>query len=353
MHKLLIVAVVLIWVVVPWARSDAQAPQPQSWCVSVWYPSSEHPGGYDSILNNIDVIHEVNPFWYSPTPDGDLNVGQNAEDPAKLAAWRDANLLILPTIVSFHMSAMIEDPDVRARHIENIVDLVERMDYDGIDIDYESFGLHTRDDFSAFIEDLAVALHANDRLLSMAVHAKTADSTTWWEGAAAQDWNQLAPAVDVFRIMTYDYHGGTSEPGPIGPPVWSSEVLDYAASIVPLEKVRLGLHFYGYSWRRSDAVPVPWESVNRWVEQFDLTIERDPADMEAQMTFKVQGLPRQTVVVADAESLAFKLAMIRETHPTLGGVAIWGLGGEDPENWGVLQDYLVAECSQSSLAGSQ
>ena len=242
------------------AQSAAQDDDP-SWCVSVWYPSAEHPGGMDSILNNLDAIHEVNPFWYAAAADGRLLTSPGAEDTEKLQTWREAGLLILPTIA--HASAFAIGDDLRAEHLETIVALVEQWDYDGIDIDYESFPLATRDDFSEFIETLSARLHANGRLLSIAVHAKTVDQSPY-EGAAAQDWTRLAPAVDFFKIMTYDFTSGASrQPGPIGPPEWSRDVLAYAATVTDLGKVRLGLHFYGYRWQRGDVMVTTWESLQR------------------------------------------------------------------------------------------
>jgi spore germination protein len=317
--------------------------QARTWCVSVWYPSSEHPGGLDTITHNLDVIDEVNPFWYSANADGTLILSPGAEDAEKLQVWRDAGLLILPTVA--HASPFAISDEHRASNIDAIVALVERMDYDGIDIDYESFPLSTRDDFSNFIETLSPRLHANGRLLSIAVHAKTADQAVW-ESASAQDWSRLAPAVDSFKIMTYDYTSGSSrDPGPIGPPVWAGDVLAYAATVMDLSKVRLGLHFYGYRWQRGDVVAVTWESVQRTVEAFDLTIERDPADMEARVELSARGLPKQMFYVADAIGLEYKLAALLRTFPELGGAAIWGIGGEEPANWDVLRQFQQGKCN--------
>ncbi len=342
-----LVAVILLVVILaagsaPTARGR-QDDAPRRWCVSVWYPSSEHPGGAQSIRDHLDVIDEVNPFWYAAGPDGALLSLPGAEDAARLREWRDAGLLILPTIAHASPDA-ITDPDVRARHIEAIVALVERLDVDGIDIDYEEFPLATRDAFSAFVEALADRLHADGRLLSIAVHAKTTDRPGW-DSAAAQDWARLAAAVDIFRIMTYDFHSRASrEPGPIGPPGWSREVLAYAATVTDLGKVRLGLHFYGYRWQRGSAAVVTWESAQRAIESYGLAFERDPASMEAILRVDVRGLPRQTIVVADAAGLAYKLDQIAAAFPDLGGVAIWGLGGEDPANWDVLREQRQGEC---------
>jgi spore germination protein YaaH len=240
---------------------------------------------------------------------------------------------------------MIDDADDRTNHIQHIVELVERMDYDGVDIDYEGFDPSTREDFSLFIEELATELHARGRLLSIAVHAKTNDEGSWG-GAAAQDWPRLSAAVDVFRIMTYDYTSRNEPPGPIGPPQWSMDVLAYAETVVDLAKVRLGLHLYGYSWQRGTppATAVTWRSVNRWIEGFQLAIMRNTDDMEANVELDVRGLPRQTIYFADSVGIAYKLGLVTEMFPGLGGVAIWGLGGEDPAAWDIIESVSHGDC---------
>ena len=322
---------------------SAQA-QDMRWCVSVWYPSSEYPGGEDTIIAQAGMIDEVNPFWYNPMPDGTLQPHGDAENAEQLAAWRDADLLIVPSIFT-SVSIMIEDENTRADHIASIIETVERMDYDGIDIDYEGFPRHTREDFSLFIEALAEGLHANNRILSVTVHAKTTDESPY-DGAHAQDWQRITAVADTFRIMTYDYTNRNEAPGPIAPTDWVMDVLTYAESVTDLEQVQMGLHFYGYSWQRGTppATTVSWASISNWVESFELTFERNPDDMEAMVDFKVPGLRRQTVAIADPIGLDFKLATISEAFPELGGVSIWGVGGEHPDLWATLATY-TSGCS--------
>jgi spore germination protein len=328
-----------------YGQDEGDAEVSETWCVSVWYPSSDYPTGYESIIQNTDVIDVVNPFWYTPQPDGTLQAHSDAEDAEKLVAWREAGLKIIPSIFS-NISMMIEEPEIRAFHVQQIVDLVERMDYDGIDIDYESFALSTRDAFSTFIEELGEALHANNRLLSIAVHAKTSDEGSW-EGAAAQDWVRIAAAVDIFGVMTYDYTSRNDEPGPIAPPEWVLDVLAYTESIIDLSRVRMGVPFYGYSWLRGSppATTISWESAQRSITSFDLPITRDPVDMEARVDLNVRGLPPQTIYLADSVGLEYRMSLIMEAYPQLGGIAIWGIGGEDPASWDVLRALEGRPCA--------
>ena len=315
-----------------------------SWCVSVWYPSSDVTGGLESIAANGDILGVIHPFWYSQRPDGTLQVAEGAEDPVLLEAWGAAGLKIIPSIAG-SVWEMIAEPQIRAYHIDQIMQLVERMDYDGIDIDYESFPLFTRDDFSTFIEELSSRLHENGKLLTIAVHAKTSDAGEW-ESAEAQDWTRVTPAVDVLTIMTYDYTNRNEPPGPISPTSWVRDVLMYAESITDLSKVRMGLAVYGYSWlrERPPATTVSWSAAQRLIETYDLEVERDPANMEAFIDFKVRGLPHQTIYFADSAGIAYKLNAILSEFPTLGGAAIWGVGGEDPAIWDVIREANAVSC---------
>jgi len=124
------------------------------------------------------------------------------------------------------------------------------------------------------------------------------------------------------------------------------EVLTYAEHVAQtngddLSKVYLGLHFYGYSWQRGTppATTVAYAGIKNYLENFNLEVNRDPADMEAFIDFKVTGLPRQVVYFADPDGLEFKLAHIREQFASIGGVAIWGIGGEHPEIWDTLRTF--------------
>jgi len=304
--------------------------------VTIWAP---YAGELEiaTLAANGDLIQEVNFFWYELVEGGRITGGVNSK--AALDKARELGLRILPSIVNrgFNREAVlaaIGAPEVRQAHIAAIVDLVVTNGYDGIDIDYESLAAEDRETFTRFIEELALALHAIDKQLSIAVHAKTDDAGAW-NGPAAQDWPRLGAAVDRFKIMTYDYHYSTSEAGPIAPVAWINDVLAYAATVVSPAKTYMGVHFYGYEWVGASGAGIEWRQAVRTAMQNDATIRRDESG-EAWFTYD-DG--RFTVYFADAENLRVKLAAIAAAHPDLAGIAIWRLGGEDPENWEAIRKW--------------
>ena len=318
----------------------ASAQPAASWCVAVWYPSSEHPGGAASLAANLDLIDIVHAFWFTPDATGKLIDRSGSDADEKVATWRAAGVLVVPSVFSGHSTFLAED--LVQEHIAQILALVDERGFDGIDLDYEGFPVDTREPFSRFVEVLADELHARGKLLFVTVHAKTEDITPY-SGSTAQDWPRLTAAADVFNLMTYDYTNRNEPPGPVADLAWVDQVVAYADSVTDLGKVVVGLPFYGYSWNRGrpPAVATTWEAADRMVRQFSLAPERDAASGELHIELRVTGLPRQDLFVSDAETTAGRLERLPE-HT--GGVAIWGIGGEDPANWEVLRRARPASC---------
>lgn len=312
----------------------------ESFCVAVWYPSSDHPGGATSVSDNLDVIDIVYPFWFTPTGEGHIlsQAGSNWREQVDM--WSQQGALVLPSVFST-LSSYLQEPAVSS-HLAELLELANEHDFDGIDIDYEMFPLHTLEPFVSFIDRLAEGLHEQGRLLSVTVHAKTHD-TEAFDSAAAQDWQRLAAAADIFNVMTYDWTNRNEPPGPVAPISWVSEVVDYGLTRVEAASLFVGVPFYGYSWMRGrpPATATNWEAANRMTLSFNLEALREADSQELMIDLDVRGLPRQQISVSDAHTLRSRLQALPEG---IGGVAIWGLGGEDPSNWQVLREARPAAC---------
>jgi len=323
----------------PAVGAQTEAPEFQ---VSIW---ATYAGALEqqTLAANAGTIDEVNFAWYTLEADGEIT--GSIQSVQAVEAARRAGLRIVPSIANAGFDrgvvlAAIGGAADRTRHVQELAQLVEDSGFDGLDIDYESLLAEDREVFTLFVEELAAALHANGRILSIAVHAKTSDAGDWG-GPAAQDWARLGAAVDEFKIMTYDYHWSTSEAGPIAPLDWVDDVLTYAATVVPPEKTWAGIHFYGYDWIGSAAESLEWRQVVKRATQQEAIIGRDVPG-EAWFSYgSGSRSARHTVYFTDAQALAERLASVGERHPSIAGIAIWRLGGEDPGNWEVIEQFTA------------
>jgi spore germination protein YaaH len=291
------------------------------------------------------TLTEVSPVWYQPLENGKLAFASNEaqQSQAKIEALASSDsVAVLPTISNYVdnqwdgrlIHRLLSDPQLRAAHVAAIAALARSGRWAGIDLDYESLMTQDRGAYSAFVRDVAAALHHEGKRLTLTVHAKTAEPGDW-SGARAQDWRALGAAADEVRVMAYDYSTETSSPGPIAPVGWVKSVLQLAVAEVPRDKIVLGLATYGYDWangqptqdlQTTDAValaeahgvPVKWDTSSQcpWFAYTD-----------------DQGHPH-TVWYENAQSLKAKLNLALSYH--IGGVFLWQLGGEDPAIWGPL-----------------
>ena len=342
------------------AQSSLLFPQPPPSLdrVAAWMPSSWDGGrARASWEANRAHIQELSPVWYQlgAGGDGSINPYAGARDVALVEQAHAQGTLVIPLINNYYdgvgvdatpVGAIIHDPARRASHIAVLADEILAYGYDGIDIDYESLnGTQDREDFSLFIEELATALHIQGKLLAVTVHPKTYSPGSW-SGPQAQDWQRIGAAVDRFRVMTYAYSGCSSEPGPIAPLWWMEDVMRFATSVVPPNKVYVGIHFYGHDWSDEACASVTWETAQ---QRFDshATIRQWQGDAgwrrtvaEPWFTYNGESGQRHTVWYADGESVRARLGLVEKYG--LGGIAVWRLGGEDPAAWEAIAAALQA-----------
>jgi spore germination protein len=303
--------------------------------IAAWIPPW-NLAALDSIRMNANAVSESNPVWYSWNADGTIAKNWNAEN----NNWRAAmsGTLLIPTIQNVvggsydqaGVEKMLATAASREGHANAIAQLVQTQAFDGIDIDYERIPTSSRANFTAFISTLAQKLRAANKKLSVTVYAKTSDSQNW-TGPGAADWPALGGLADSVKIMAYDYSWATSAPGPISPLDWLDKVATYAQSVIPNEKIMIGLPFYGYSWANGTGRGVSYNEAMQMAANQGATIQRD-ANGEATFTFGAA-----TVFFQDATSYQRKVEMLKQKHPQIGGFAHWSLGQEDPAIWNVIR----------------
>lgn len=218
-----------------------------------WIPDWGMARALTSLRANPKRWNTISPVWYFLNKDGTFTVERNVNHPELLSIARNNNITVIPTITQF-------DPDILSEalnnhfdeHIKNIVDLVNKNNYVGIDLDYESTYLADKELFEKFIETLSVELKKTNKILVFTVLPKWSDEKIYTflpQTRQVQDWAFLAKHVDEIRIMGYDFTSqGSIIPGPLSPIIWNEAILDYALQKVPAEKLVLALPIYSHGW---------------------------------------------------------------------------------------------------------
>ncbi len=214
------------------------------------------------------ALDEVSLDWLQSRPDG--SVVAPRFDGAFLERVRESGVAVCVTLTDYDQTlgtfdgsipqAILATAASRRRHAEAVAEWCRAHDVDGLDLDWEALRRDQRARFTAFVRQLARRLHEDGRFLAVDVVPKTYEPGGW-STPQAQDWKDLGRIADQVRVMTYNYSGSWSGPGPLSPPGWMDAVLDFAETQIPPQKIVMGLGFYGRDWRGAQTTDLVWADV--------------------------------------------------------------------------------------------
>lgn len=324
---------------VPAPAATAGPSWPSRLELAAWLPYWDKARGLASLRALYGSAREISPFWYRAQADGTILGDTGAGDAALIAEMHQNGILVLPTIrAEFAMTVTnpVDDPARRAKLVGELAALAQRIDADGLDLDFEGMTENQRAGFSALARDLGVALKADRRLLSVTVVAKTS-SPGLWNGQKSHDYVELGQAADRLRIMAYDEHWAGGQSGPVASIPFVTRVLDFAVTVVARDKLVLGVPFYGYDWSSAGgrAKGVVYEEALALAASMGQAPVYDATQGEAHFQYSAAGATH-TVWFSTPRSQAerAKLASARG----LRGVCAWRLGGEPAAYWDSIKN---------------
>jgi spore germination protein len=304
-------------------------------------------GDAGSLERAVDAgaLDEVSLDWLQSRADG--SVAAPRFDAGFLALVREKDCRVVVTLTDYDETIHTFDPRISAEilataqtrraHAEAVAEWCRANDVDGLDVDWEALKATQRGRFTAFVAELARQLHDDGRFIAVDVYPKLREPGGW-DGPRAQDWSALGEVVDQVRVMTYNYSGSWSGPGPLSPPAWMDAVLAFAESQIASRKVVMGIGFYGRDWRGSETTDLVWANVRQIRADYHPRMWRGPS-VELTLDYKRDGAAH-TAFFPDARAIDAKLTMMLTRHPHIRGVYCWMLGQEDPAAWKVLRKRL-------------
>jgi len=225
-----------------------------------------HPywAGSDYLNYRWNLLSDFCYFAYEVDPStGDpVSVYDWLTDPSVDSAQaNDVRVHLCATIFSGHVD-FFTNPAARQNLIENLIDLVQQRNADGINMDIEALPSSMSDSVPIFMHELSVQLKA---ALPGAILSIDLPAVNWDNDF---DVAGMSGDVDWFFIMGYDYYwNGSSVAGPVSP--LYSMVSDYNYSIartissyeatgVAASRFILGIPYYGRQWKtQSNGIPSP------------------------------------------------------------------------------------------------
>ncbi|HEV7230242.1 MAG TPA: glycosyl hydrolase family 18 protein [Bacteroidia bacterium] len=202
-----------------------------------------------------NLISDLAYFDYTVSPTTGANTNSSfawASSPAVTAALsHGVNAEITITLFSSH-STFLASSSAMTTCINNVISLLNSRGGKGVNIDFEGMASSDKAGFTAFMTQFKNALKAANSAYELSIALYAVD----W--GPVFDIPNLNNVIDLYIIMGYDYYyGGSTTAGPSDPLYdfqtgynydHSKSITAYLKAGVPLNKLLLGVPYYGETW---------------------------------------------------------------------------------------------------------
>ena len=142
---------------------------------------------------------------------------------------------------------LLHDPAARRGLLDSLQQTLSAQGFAGVDVDFEYIPPEDAAAYASFIREVRARLEPEGLTVLVALAPKTsaAQQGLLYE---AHDYRALGAAADLALLMTYEWGYALSEPMAVAPIDKVAQVVRFAASVIPPEKLLLGIPNYGYDW---------------------------------------------------------------------------------------------------------
>lgn len=285
----------------------------------------------------------ISPFSHRVEEDGSISP---LKDEAIIQVARNRNvspLLVLTNFVGSMFSSdraalVLRNQDFQNKVITNVLTMLKEKGYAGLNVDFEYVYPEDRENYNNFLRKVVERLKPEGFSVSTALAPKlrAEQKGLLYE---AHDYAVHGEIVDFVVIMTYEWGWIGGSPMAVAPISQVRKVLDYAVTVIPRNKIVMGVPLYGYDWKipwkygTYARIVAPKEAVNL-AAKYGVSISFDQTSQSPYFRYTDESGQQHEVWFEDARSVQVKYDTVKEYN--LRGLSYWVLGTAFPQNWPVL-----------------
>lgn len=297
----------------------------------------------------------LSPFSYAVSPDGSLAA---LDDEALIKTTVSGGASPMMVVSNFEgntfstatVRRLLNSAEAKSKLQANVLAVMQNQGYTTLNVDFEYIPAEDKELFHELLRQFVSALHPHGYLVSSALPPKTTSRQRGllYEG---HDYAAQASIVDFVILMTYEWGWFGGSPMAVAPLNEVNKVVRYAVSVIPPNKILMGMPMYGYDWtlpykKGTTAETVsPQEAVSRAIAR-GAAIQYDRQAESPFYTYYDHRGNEHIVWFEDARSVQAKYNLVKSYG--LRGVSFWVLGIPFAQNWHVLNnDFSVIKLEQN------
>jgi spore germination protein len=298
------------------------------------------------LIKTLPFLSYLTIYNYRATGEGEIISSTDDTELIQLAkTYGTAPMMFVSTmtgegIISREVSfKILGSPSVQDRLINNALQIMKAKGFYGINIYTEAINYDNVNIYADFLERAATIFHSEGFRVVITITPATNINTPNISFEKI-DYSKLSKFVDGVIISSYDWSRSYSYPNAIFPVNILKELLDYMVSIIPPEKIFLGVTALGYDWTlpyvpgATEASLISYNSAVQIAAENNIPIQFNEAAQSPYFYYMDVDGNLHVVWTKDARSFDARARLVEEYG--LQGLSFWTVMKFDAQMWFVI-----------------
>ncbi|KMM39669.1 glycosyl hydrolase [Alkalihalobacillus macyae] len=321
------------------------------------------PSSYKSFVSNRPELSQLALFLFrisesNPTTIEKFGKFSDREIEKLVQLAHDQNIKVMPVVHNLLykkgdtepskkvVQTLVSSEENRRAFALNLVKLIEKYNFDGVDIDIEDVYIEDSEKLSLLYKAIGEELHKKGYFFSASVPSRASDEPVN-PFSDPFDYAEIGKHVDQFIVMLYNEFGWPGSPaGPAVTAGWMEKVMTYAKTRIPPEKLVSAISVFGFDFNLDEdkSTYVTYDMAMKLKKKYKAEVQFNEERKTPFFTYEDEEGNKHEVWFENEQSIEAKTRLADELG--VQGVALWRLGMEDPAIWSMFKENIVIDRTQ-------
>lgn len=305
------------------------------------------------LVKTLPFLTYLTIFNYRATVEGEIiSSGDDTEIIQMAKMYGVAPMMFVSTITEEGIInrevnyTILKNPSLQDRLVDNVLQILKAKGFHGINIYLETINFDNIDSIAEYLRKASFRLHSEGYRVTITI-TPVMNMDSPLISFDKLDYSKLSVYVDAVVFSSYDWARSYSYPSSIFPINLIRQWLDYAVTMIPAEKIYVGITTMGYDWTLpfvpgdTEATVISYNSAVQIASDNDIPIQFNEAAQSPYFYYMDSEGIFHILWMKDARSFEARARLVDEYG--LQGLSFWTVMRFDAQMWFVINTQYYIE----------